>query len=111
MSSTGIGGDRSATSKVATGPRWCVSDPLARFARVSPSQGGEPPKAAGGRLHTISNWSWATHPDSRGHSLPPLRGSTRTRLSPRHHIHTFITTTAIWPSLMHEEGKPLRIAD
>jgi hypothetical protein len=32
--------------------RWRVSDPLARFARVSPSRGGEPPKAAGGRSHT-----------------------------------------------------------
>src|SRR5262249_42913789 len=33
---------------------WCVSAPLARFARVSPSRGGEPPKAAGGRSHAIS---------------------------------------------------------
>src|SRR5215831_15972699 len=38
--------------------RWCVSDPLARFARVSP-------KAAGGRSHTISNRSW-------GNMLPLL---------------------------------------
>src|SRR5262247_1655789 len=44
--------------------RWCVSDPLARFARVSPSRGGEPPKAAGGRSHTISNCSRATRPSA-----------------------------------------------
>src|SRR5262245_40589253 len=43
--------------------KWCVSDPLARFARISPSRWRdyllfshswrEPPKAAGGRSHTI----------------------------------------------------------
>src|SRR5262249_60288333 len=30
------------------------------FARVSPSRGGELPKAAGGRSPTISNCNWAT---------------------------------------------------
>src|SRR5262249_17843315 len=37
--------------------RWCVRDPLARSARVSPSRGGEAAKAAGGRSHAISNWN------------------------------------------------------
>src|SRR5262245_50734573 len=50
-------------------PRWCVSDPLARFARVSPSRGGEPPKAAGGRSRTI----WPAAYPVFGQSVPHLR--------------------------------------
>jgi len=46
--------------------RWCVSDPLARFACVSQSRGEDSPKAAQG-AHTPSR-IWNT-PFSRGHIL------------------------------------------
>ena len=67
--------------------KWRVSDPLARFARVSPSRGGDlrlqreslilplrvrgrrERSERGGCSHTISNWSWATRPEGRGFRL------------------------------------------
>jgi hypothetical protein len=53
--------------------RRCVSDPLARFARVSPSLGRA---AEGGRgsLTRHLELELSNTAFSRGYSLPPLRG-------------------------------------